>query len=300
MLKIRTAINLLKSPGDLIIALANKKLLNWIPDELYLKCFFRIQTGYCLNLKNPRTFNEKLQWLKLHDRKDLYHSLVDKYEVKAYVASIIGDKYIIPTIGIWDDVDRIPFKKLPKQFVLKCTHDSGSVIICRDKSKLDFEEAKNKLKRYMKKSIYWFGREWPYKGLKPKVIAEKYMEDGGEGLIDYKVLCFNGQPKLIEVHAGRMTPKHTQDFYTTNWKRTAIEQFCEPMADMPMERPKVLNEMLELSKTLSQGFIHIRVDWYIIQGKLYFGELTFYDGAGFAPFIDKKWDYMLGDLIHLD
>ena len=298
--KFNKIIYYLKNPGRSIVPLASKGLFNWIPDEPYLKFVYRGEMKKKLNLDSPKTFNEKLQWLKLHDRKEIYHTLVDKAEIKDYVSNIIGNEYIIPTIGVWNSVDDIPFRKLPNRFVIKCTHDSGSVIVCSDKAKLDIEKVKKKLRYCLKKSTFWFGREWPYKGLTPHIIAEEMLGDGSRALTDYKVLCFNGVPKLIEVHIGRGTFDHTQDFYTTDWQRTEIVQTCEPMAKEPMSAPNCLNQMIELSRTLCKGFIHIRVDWYIVDEKLYFGELTFYDGSGFAKFVDEKWDQMLGDWIELE
>ena len=287
------------NPGKAIIPLASRGLFNWIPDETYLKIVYRGQMSKRLNLNPPITFNEKLQWLKLHDRKHIYHKLVDKAEVKKYISRKIGEEYIIPTIGIWETVEEIPFDKLPSRFVIKCTHDSGSVIICEDKSKFDINSAKKKLNYHLKKSTYWFGREWPYKGLKPRVIVEELIGDGVKPLADYKVLCFNGVPKLVEVHLNRGTASHTQDFYDIDWNRTEIEQTCEPMANTPILPPGCLEQMLELSELLSKEFIHIRVDWYTVDDRLYFGELTFYDGSGFAEFVDDKWDYMLGKWIQL-
>lgn len=290
----------ISNPGKAIVPLASRGLLNWVPDETYLKIAFRGQMGKRLKLDPPITFNEKLQWLKLHDRKPIYHELVDKAEVKKYVSQTIGHEYIIPTIGIWNTVDEIPFEKMPTRFAIKCTHDSGSVIVCKDKAKLDIELVKNKLKYHLNKSTYWFGREWPYKGLKPRIIVEELIGDGLKPLTDYKVLCFNGVPRLIEVHIDRGTVKHTQDFYDTDWKRTEIEQTCEPMSEIPIQPPQCLKQMLELSELLSKEFIHIRVDWYVVGNRLYFGELTFYDGSGFAEFVDEKWDYMLGEWIQLE
>lgn len=298
-MKIERILYYLRNPGKAIIPLASKGLFNWIPDEPYLKFVYRCQLNKKLNLDPPQTFNEKLQWLKLHDHKDYYHKVVDKAEIKELVSKHIGSNYIIPTIGVWDTVEEVPFENLPDQFVIKCTHDSGSVIVCRNKDKLNVEEVKRRLLDRLKRSTYWFGREWPYKDLKPRIIVEELLGEGIEPLTDFKVLCFNGSPKLIEVHIGRGTLQHTQDFYTTSWERTSIVQTCEPMAKEPMEVPQCLNQMLEFSRILSKDFIHIRVDWYIVEGKLYFGELTFYDGSGFAEFIDEKWDLMLGKWIQL-
>lgn len=299
MSSIKTALSLLGTPGKMIVPLADKGLFNWLPDKSYLKLAYRGEMGKKLDLEHPQTFNEKLQWLKLYDRNPLYHQLVDKYEVKQYIADRIGPEYIIPTLGIWDSVEDIPFDQLPEQYVLKCTHDSGSVVICRSRKGFDIEDAKKRLASHMKKSTYWFGREWPYKGLTPRIIAEPYLEDDTGGLTDYKVLCFSGEPELIEVHTGRMSESHTQDYYTTDWIRTDIVQTCEPMSDVAAPRPLQLGLMLSLSRELAQGFIHIRVDWYIVGNQLLFGEMTFYDGSGFAEFVDEKWDLMLGTWIQL-
>ena len=299
MSKLKTSISLLATPGKMIFPLARFGVFNWMPDKLYLKFVYRGHMGKKLNLEKPKSYNEKLQWLKLHDRKPLYQTLVDKAEVKKYVADKIGKQYIIPTLGVWDDANNIPFDELPDQFVIKCTHDSGSTIICQNKSKLDKASVKSKLNAHLRKNTYWVGREWPYKQLKSRIIAEQLLGNGSESINDYKVLCFDGEPKLIEVHIGRSSSAHTQDFYTTNWVRTEIEQTCEPMAAEPIQAPPVLDKMLELSRVLSEGFIHIRVDWYVIEDKLYFGELTFYDGSGFCEFKDEKWDDLLGSWIKL-
>ena len=299
MSKFKTMLKLVKTPKKMIIPLADNGVLNWIPDEAYLRLAFYCQMGKPLDLNKPKTFSEKLQWLKLHDRKELYHTLVDKYEVKEYVASIIGPEYIVPTLGVWNDPDEIKIEELPDQFVLKCTHDSGSVVICRDKSTFDKKEAMQRLKKHANKSIFWFGREWPYKGIKPRIIAEEYLGGGDKGLNDYKVLCFHGIPKLIEVHEGRMTANHTQDFYTTKWERTEIAQENEPRSDNPINPPDQLELILDLSSRLAKDFIHIRIDWYIANNKLYFGEITFYDGSGFCAFTNERFDVEIGNWIHL-
>lgn len=275
-------------------------LCNSVSDEEYLKRIYRFRMRKDLNLDNPKTFNEKLQWLKLHDRKPEYTTMVDKYEVKKYVTNIIGEEYIIPTLGIWDRVEEIEIDKLPNQFVLKCTHDSGSIVICKDKSKLDFEVAKKKLKKGLKRNLFWYAREWPYKNVKPRIIAEKFLsEEGKEDLADYKVLCFNGEPKIIEVHMGRFNGKHTQDCYDKFWKKTDIEQYDLPKTDKIIPKPPFLEEMLRLSKALSKDLIHIRVDWYFTNNRLYFGELTFYDGCGYNQFCGNT-DEILGSWIKLN
>lgn len=290
-----------KNPRMIWCSLGNHHLLNWMPDAWYLKLIYRAKTGQRLNLKNPVGFNEKLQWLKLYDRKPEYTQMVDKYTVRSYIADKIGEQYLIPLLGVWDDPHAIDFSKLPNQFVLKCTHDSGSVRICKDKKSFRPQEAVDHLARCLKRGTYWPTREWPYKYVKPRVIAEQYMEDeSGEGLQDYKVMCFHGEPKLIELHRGRYGV-HTEDFYDIHWHRTNISQanIGLPKAQQEVEAPTCLKEMLEKSALLSREIPNLRVDWYCVHGKLYFGELTFFDGSGMDLFDRKEDEQLLGSWIHL-
>lgn len=274
-------------------------ICNFLRDEEYLRITFERLLNKKLNLNNPKTFNEKIQWLKLYDRKPEYTTMVDKYAVKKYVASIIGEEYIIPTLGVWNHFDEINFEKLPKQFVLKCTHDSGGLVICKDKNKLNLRAAKKTIEKCLRRNYYWYGREWPYKNVKPRIIAEKYMSDEGkEELSDYKVLCFNGEPKIIEVHKGRFYGNHTADNYDEFWNKTDIEQYDLPKSDEIMPKPAFLEEMLHLSKLLSKNLIHVRVDWYFTNNRLYFGELTFFDGSGYNLFCGDA-DELLGSWIKL-
>lgn len=278
-----------------------KGFLEWINPKLYLKIYYKFKTGEKLNLNSPKTFNEKLQWIKLYDHNPDYNIMVDKYAVREYVAKTIGEEYLILLIGTYDSVDEIDWSKLPNKFVLKCTHGSGSNIICTDKDKLDIEYSKVKLNKWMKKNWYWFGKEWPYKNVKPRIIAEKYMADEtGIELKDYKVLCFNGEPKLIEVHRGRFANR-TQDIYDIGWNKTEISQsnIGIPKSKRSMEKPVFLDEMLFLSCKLSQKIPHVRVDWYYADNQLFFGELTFFDGSGFDRFDNPKDDLMLGSWINL-
>lgn len=257
--------------------------------------------GKKLDLKNPQTFNEKLQWLKLYDRNPEYTKMVDKYEVRKYISEKIGEEYLIPILGVWDRFEDIDFNKLPNQFVLKCTHDSGGLVICRDKSKLDIEAARKKINKCLKRNFYKITREWPYKNVKPRIIAEKYMEDSlqGNGLADYKVLCFGGEAKLIELHLDRYGKRHTQDIYDVNWNKTTISQDGY-ISDKFIEKPVQMDKIIELSQLLSANIRHVRVDWYIVEDKIYFGEITFFDGSGFSPFDDEKDDLYIGSLINLD
>lgn len=288
----------LTKPGGWFFFLSSRGLLNRMDDEAYIKRVFKYSLGYELDLEHPKTYNEKLNWLKLHDRRPLYTRIVDKYEVKGYVAEKIGEQYVVPVIaGPWDSADEIDFDALPERFVLKCTHDSGGVVICRDKAAFDREAAKAKLARALGRNFYWSNREWPYKNVKPRVFAERYLEDESGGLRDYKVMCFNGVPRLIQVHNGRFS-HHTQDYYDTDWNRLPFEQGI-PMSAQPDDRPDFLDELLSLSALLSASFPHVRVDFFHADGQLYVGELTLYDSSGFERFEPPSYDRMLGDLIDL-
>lgn len=271
-------------------------------DSLYLKIKFRLLTGHRLNLHNPKGFCEKLQWLKINDRKEIYTNMVDKYSVKSYVSEKIGAKYVIDNYGVWDGVDDIDFNSLPNQFVLKTTHAAGmsGVVVCKDKSSFDFEVAKNKLSKSMRSESFWITREWPYKNIKPRIIAERYMEDESGALNDYKVMCFNGTPKYIQLHLGRTNGIHTQDIYDVNWnKQIDLDQLGCVQSDIVYPKPKCLEEMLRLSSILSQGLPQLRVDWYVVNGQLFFGELTFFDASGFDLFIPYEKELEIGSWILL-
>lgn len=298
MSKIRTFI---ENPQYFITSPAAKGWLNWVPDSLYLKVLYRIIMGRKLNLKNPMEYNEKLQWLKLNDRKPEYSTMVDKYEVRGYIADLLGDKYLIPCLGIYDSVDDIDIDALPERFVLKCTHDSGSVEICKDKSSFDIEGARHRLAQAMKRNYYATYREWPYKYVKPRIIAEGYLEGDGGDLKDYKVMCFNGEAKIIEVHENRFVEGkvHTQTFYDREWNIVPLTQVETVTVDRPGERPRQLDEILRLSELIAKDMYHARIDWYIEGDKIYFGEITFFDGSGFESFSTPEMERMLGDMINL-
>lgn len=275
-----------------------KYALRFLPDKLYIQIYYFSHFKKFADLKNPTTYNEKLNWLKLHDRNPLYTTLVDKCEVKKYVASIIGKEYIIPTIGVWEHFDDIDFDQLPNQFVLKCTHDSEGVVIVKDKSKLDRKTAKKKLEDSLKLQFYYIGREWPYKNVKPRIIAEKYMEDHTDGeLRDYKFFCFNGEPKVMFVASGRAADDTKFDFFDLNFNHLNIQQHYPNAGSI--RKPCTFNQMIEKSKLLSKNLPHVRVDFYEVDGHLYFGELTFYHFSGFMPFKPEKWDYIFGEWLKL-
>lgn len=270
---------------------------NFFSDEKFLKLLFPLKTGYKLNLVSPKTFNEKMQWLKLYDRKLEYSKMVDKYEAKKYVANIIGEEHIIPTLALYDEVNEINFDALPNQFVLKCTHNSGGLVICTDKSKLDFKEAKRKLNQSLEKNYYNRNREWPYKNVKARIIAEQYIEDeSGWQLKDYKIFCFNGEPKFIEVDYDRYV-KHKLNVYDLDWNFMDFYMTSPNDKDVIIPKPKQLEKMLDYARKLSAGVTFLRVDLYSIGDKIYFGELTFHPGSGMIDFHPKEYDRKLGDML---
>lgn len=298
---IKAGFKYLTNPEYRFLIDANRGKYNQLSDEEFIRRKFKALMGETLDLENPITFSAKLQWLKLYNRKPEYTVMVDKYLVRQYIADKIGEDYLIPLIGVWDNPQEIDFDALPNRFVLKCNHNSGTgMCICRDKSKLNIERVKIELNKGLQEDYFAINREWPYKNVPRKIIAEKYMEDVvHETLLDYKVLCFNGEPKLIEIHKGRFSKQHTQDFYTTNWERLPITQKGLSLSNELEAKPLLLDEMLRLSKILSTGIPHVRVDWYIIDKKLYFGELTFFDGSGFDPFDNRKDDITIGSWLQL-
>lgn len=276
--------------------------LSWLSDELYCKLHYRKTTGRKLNLKNPQTFMEKTNWLKLYDHNPFYNTLVDKAEVKKYVAGIIGDEYIIPTYGVFDSFEEIDFDSLPDQFVLKCTHDSGGLVICRDKSTFDKTAAKKKLKKHLRRKYYLQSREWPYKDVKPRIIAEKYV-DGlmVENALEYKVTCCNGEIGFYTICTGiaHTFEERKNDFYDEAGNH---QPYHTTYNDNAKERPVIppqMGEILELSKKLCGTIPHIRVDWYIHDGKPLFGELTLYSWGGFFNWNEYKYDVELGKKIKL-
>lgn len=298
---INKVLGILKNPYRILIHLNNKGMLKWYPDKKYLKVLYRVRMGKKLNLSNPQTFNEKLQWLKLYDRKPQYTQMVDKYEVKKYVADIIGEEYIIPTLGVWDKFEDIDFDSLPNQFVLKCTHDSGGLVICTDKSKFDYKSAKKKINKCLKRNYYYLNREWPYKDVKPRIIAEKYMVDeSGYELKDYKLFCFGGESKLMFIATDRSNPDEETkfDFYDMDFNHLQIKN-GHPNSNKDIAIPNSFEEMKVLASKLSKGIPQIRVDFYNINGKIYFGELTLFHWSGLVHFEPEEWDYKLGEWIEL-
>lgn len=286
-------------PINIILALGKRNIIK-ISDKKYLSLLYKQKCGRKLNLENPQTFNEKLQWLKLNDRKDVYTTMVDKYEVKKYVANIIGEEYIIPTLGIYNTFDEIDFEKLPQKFVIKCTHDSGSTVICNNKNEFDKKEVKKKINGALKQNYYYGSREWPYKNVKPRIIIEKYItEDSENDLKDYKIFNFNGKSKLIQVDYDRFK-KHKRNLYTTNWDLINLQIEYPNDLEHIIEKPKKLDLMIQLAEKLAQKVPYIRTDFYYTGDKIYFGELTLFHGSGFEHFYPESYNNILGNWINID
>ena len=277
-----------------------RKLSRLIPDRIYLQIVYFRHFKKFIDFDNPKTFNEKIQWLKLNYRKEEYTNLVDKYRVKQYITKLIGEEYVIPTLGVWKNVDDIDFKSLPEKFVLKCNNDSGGIVICKNKKDFDEVKAKSFLKERLKNNGYWYGREWPYKNVKPCIIAEKYMEDSiSKDLKDYKFFCFNGSMEFFDIDIDRFI-EHRSNYYDRYGNFLPFgKTYCPPDYTKKIEMPKNLDKMIELAETISHNTVLSRIDFYEIDGQVYFGEITFYPGSGFSPFTDEKWDYKLGDMIDL-
>ncbi len=294
-------IGAIKNPVRILQFCSRRGWLNWMSDARYLKIVYKARMGKKLDLDAPKTFNEKLQWMKIHNRNSLYSMLVDKYEVRGYVRDRLGEKYLIPLLGVWDKAEKINYNELPKQFVLKCNHDSGSVIVCRDKEKLDIETANRKLNRCLKNNGYGYSREWPYKNVKPRIIAEKYMEDGNtSGLTDYKFYCFNGKPEYLYVSQGLEDHTTAQiSFLTTDWEFAPFSRSDYKSFDSLPKKPLGFEEMKVIAAKLSEGHPFLRVDLYQIGNQIYFSELTFTPCGGFMPFDPEEWDRIFGDMIQL-
>ena len=282
----------------------SRNLLRILPDKIYIKWRFRLKFNKKLDLSNPKSYSEKLQWLKLYDKNPDYTKMVDKYLVKQYVSEIIGEQYIVPTLGVWENFEEIDFSLLPNQFVLKCTHDSGGLVICKDKTKLDKETAKKKIQNCLKTNYFWSGREWPYKFVKPRIIAEKFMQDSKdseeEGLTDYKFFCFNGEPKAMFIATDRAKEgvETKFDFFDMEFNHLPFTN-GHPNSEKEIKKPEKFELMIELAKKLSVGIPQVRVDFYESEGNIYFGELTLFHWGGFVPFEPKEWDYKFGEWVDL-
>lgn len=289
----------LKNPRAFLHGVACATSSLW-SDKKYLKILYRINFGKKLNLDNPQTYNEKLQWLKLYNQRPEYTDMVDKIKVKKFVADKIGEEYIIPTLGVWDNPDDIDFDQLPDKFVLKCNHDSGGLCICTDKSALNRDKVIKNLKKGLKRDYYKCLREWPYKNVERKILAEQYMETPDGDLPDYKFFCFNGEVKAMFIATDRFTPgEETKfDFFDRKFNHLPFEN-GHPNSKVEIDKPKHFEKMVQLAEKLSEGIPHARIDFYDIDGKIYFGEITFFHWSGFVPFKPEEWDTKFGEWIEL-
>ena len=285
----------------LIWRLQKVNFFNSWSDEKYLKFIYKIRIGKKLNLDNPKTFNEKLQWLKIHDRNPKYTKMVDKYEAKKYVSEIVGKDYIIPTIGIYEHFEDIKFEELPQKFVIKCTHNSGGVVVVNDKNNINRKKLQKKFKNLLKQNFFYVGREYPYKNVNPKIIIEENIQPENETsqINDYKLMCFNGKVKCSFVCSNRNTESGLYvNFYDKDWNPMPFERHY---AKNPIEIPKPnqYDKMVELAEKLSKNIPFVRVDFYIVKNKIFFGELTFYPGGGVEEFTPDVWDLKIGEWIDL-
>ena len=296
MSKLKTFISLLKTPYKMIEPLGSMGLLNWMPDSTYVKLVFRAEMGYRPDLDNPRTFNEKLQWLKVFDHRPEYTDLVDKLRAKEVIGSKIGFQYIVPIYGAWERAEDIPFDELPEKYVLKCNHDQGSVIIVSEKRTIDKEETIRILNKKLKRNIYYGIREYPYKNVKPKVFAEKYL---GEIMTDYKFYCFNGKPLFLYCSKG-MLRAHVGavDFYDLSWNPMPFYRTdYERLGQIP--KPEHLDEMIEISKILSKDVPFVRIDLFEVSNQVYFSEFTLCPASGYMPFVPKEYDAIVGEWLDI-
>lgn len=288
---------LFKDPKAFLAGINKYGVYNWMPDKLFLKFFYKLKVGRSLNLSNPTLFNEKLQWLKLYDRRPEYINLVDKYEVRSHVRSKIGEKYLIPLLGIWDNFSEICFDELPNQFVLKCTHDSGSFFICKDKNEIDIDMLRRKYQWHMRRNLFWHGREWPYKNVAPRILCEELLEDD---ILDYKFYCFNGSPKFFYISQGDNTKGTLKmSFYDMDWNKCPFYRADHEPLDYEPTPPENFDNMIEIVKILCAGYPFIRVDLFNVKGRIYFSELTLFPGSGFTPFLPQEYERLIGDLLTL-
>ena len=274
-----------------------------LPDALFLRVQFYRTMGKVLSLKNPKTFNEKLQWLKLYDRRPEYTTIVDKYLVREYIANKIGEEHLIPLLGVWENPEEIDFKQLPNSFALKCNHNSGTgLVICTNKQKLDVSRTLEELRKGLQQDYYLLGREWPYKNVPRKIIAEKYITDheNTQELTDYKFFCFDGRVDSVMVAYERHTGDTKFYFFNQEWELLRLNVRGKEAPDtLTFPKPKRINEMVEVARVLSIGFPFVRVDLYESKGQVYFGELTLYPKSGFDKNLLPETDLYWGNLINL-
>ena len=291
---------LVKNPSIIISHIISRKFFRFLPDMVFLRIKYRLLMKRKLNLRNPKAFNEKIQWLKVYDRKPEYTSLVDKYAARKFVGGLIGEEYLVPLIGVYQKFEDIDFNILPGEFVLKPNHTSGDIFLCGDKSKLNHKKLKSLTEKWIKREFFWYGREWPYKNITPLIICEKFLRDDSIGEVrDYKFLCYDGEPKCSFVCSNRGKEGDLKvDFFDVDWTRLPFERhYRRSEGDIP--KPKNYETMLKFASKLSLNIPFLRVDFYECNDHLYFGELTFYPGSGFEEFSPESYDYLLGSWLQL-
>lgn len=273
------------------------KALEYLPDKPFLSLLFKRRLGYAMDWKNPQSFNQKLQWMKLYDENPLYSTYADKVEVRNFVVATIGEQYLIPCLGVYDKAEDINYDLLPDRFVLKCNHGAKYNVICKDKSKLDILATNTAINKWLKDKFWRQKREYHYRAIKPRILCEQYMEDAEtSGLNDYKVFMIAGEPYMIQVDLDRFG-EHQRNIYDADWHLLDVEISFPKGPDVP--RPVVLDEMVDCAKKLADGFAEVRVDFYVINGKLYFGEMTFFSGAGFSRYKPREFEFEMGKKLKL-
>lgn len=289
----------IRDPRVFCFNILKLKISRILPDRIQVSLLYRLHMGRRLNLKNPTSFNEKLQWLKLYNRDPAYTNLADKYAVREYVKNTIGEEYLVPLLGVYAKPEDIDYAKLPNQFVIKPTHTSGDIIICRNKESIDIEETNKTIAKWLEREYFWYQREWPYKNIHPRIVIEGLIDtDDNQRPRDYKILCFHGAPRLAYVVSDLGTATKI-DFFDTDWNKVEIQQEC-PNSNYHHKKPEQWELMLQLAGKLSFGIPQVRVDFYVDKkGDILFGELTFYNYSGFARFYPDSVDYQLGSWITL-
>lgn len=294
--------DLIRDPAARFYFLAAHGFYHSMSDEEYIRKLWSLKMKTELDLSDPKTLCEKLQWLKIHDHNPEYTRLADKYEVKRIVGEKIGEEHVIPLLGVWDDFDSIDIDALPDSFVLKTTHDSGGLLVCRDKSRFDRESARRHFKKALKRNFYWSGREWPYKNIKPRIIAEKFIPTlGNPDSFEYKLTCMNGKVVFSTVCRGIAHSDlslRTNDHFDRNNEPMPWYAYYKHSKE-PVSLPPQIDEMISCAETLGAGIPYVRVDFYIVDGTVYFGEMTFYTWGGFMEIVPEGWDLKLGDMLDL-
>ncbi len=301
--------NIIKNPRILFSYANALGLFKWLSDEAHIKLMWWVVIGTKLDLDNPRSFNEKLQWIKLYDRQEKYTMMADKYLVRNFIKEKIGEQYLVPLLGVWDKAEDIDFSELPNQFVLKCNHNSGTgMCFCHDKDKLNIAEVRSELTKGLAEQYYWSRREWVYKNIKPKIICEKFLIDHdpqntASAIVSYKFYCFNGEPKFlytqIDDNSSGKKGEALLTYRNLDWSEPEFSRPDHTKVPFEIKKPDCLDEMIELSRKLAESIPFVRVDWFLVDGKIYFSEMTFYPGSGTSPFTPVEWENRMGDWITL-